>query len=372
MEPITLIGGGILASSLVGIPVMAVKNRHLRGEKTSDAVLSARRALDPAKYGLVPAGELDARYAGPDPEADAVREAALAGDWRTAAEWFAATGRDEWDLRWYRLGVLAYAAAEDDRWLRAWHAECPGDPAAALVYADMLVVLAGEARGAARARHTSAQQFEGFHRLLAEALPACREAARLAPDDPSPWVVQITIAMGLNASHQDFHALWAQITARDPHHFGAHMSALQYWCAKWQGSEEAMFGFVDQAAASAPRGSLLPALRLYAVIEQELADNTLRIYREPYTTAAVDATLRALAQAPPGHHRIPMVRHLLAQCLFMTRRYAEAVEQFYAIGRYIGGVPWTYSADPVKAFVHARTHSFLRWDKAGRPPAPRL
>jgi hypothetical protein len=96
------------------------------------------------------------------------------------------------------------------------------------------------------------------------------------------------------------------------------------------------------------------------------------VYNQPFVQPALDATLDAVDRTPGGHHRLPMVRHLLADTLFQTKRYAEAAEQFGAIGAYVGSVPWTYSADPVKSFVFARTNTFVSWEKAGRPaPEPR-
>ncbi|GLX54263.1 hypothetical protein Shyhy01_72120 [Streptomyces hygroscopicus subsp. hygroscopicus] len=365
---IDIAGAGALVYAAVTIPRNARKARALRAEAKAKAPVN----IDPAAYGLVPAAQLDKRTAGPDPEADAVTAAALAGDWRRAADYLAQAGRD-WDLRWYRLGILVHAAAEDDTWVKAWRAEYPDDPSAALVHADALVSLAGKVRGAKMAKHTTSEQFEGFHRLLAEALPACREAARMAPEDPCPWIAQITIALGLGWSHDDFRALWAEITARDPHHFGAHTSALQYWCAKWRGSHELMYAFAEQAAAAAPPGSLLPVLRLYALYEHAVREPEEPVYGRPFVDAAIDATLDAVDRVPAGHHRLPLVRHLLAKMLFQKKRYAEAVEQFRAVGGHIGSVPWTYSADPVKAFVYARTNTFVAWEKAGRPaPPPRV
>ncbi|MFF4311282.1 hypothetical protein [Streptomyces sp. NPDC001507] len=364
---IDIAGAGILVYALVTLPRNIRKGRALRAEAKAKAPVN----IDPAKYGLVPAAQLDSRSAGPDPEADAVAAAALAGDWRRAAAYLAGAGRD-WDLRWYRLGILVHAAAEDDAWLKAWRTEYPGDPSATLVHADALVVLAGKVRGANRAKNTTAEQFEGFHRLLAEALPACQEAAWTAPEDPCPWIAQITIALGLGWSHDDFRALWTEIVARDPHHFGAHMSALQYWCAKWRGSHELMYAFAGQAAAAAPQGSLLSVLPLYALMEHAVREPRSPVYNQPFVRTAVDATLDAVDRAPAGHHRLPTVRHLLADTLFQTKRYPEAVEQFRAVGGYVGSPPWSYSANPVKAFVFARTNTFVAWEKAGCPaPAPR-
>ncbi|SHM33937.1 hypothetical protein [Actinacidiphila paucisporea] len=362
---VDIAGACLLVYAAVTIPRNIRKGRAARAR--AKAALPIK--IDAAAYGLVPAAQVDAGRPAPDPQADAAVAAARAGDWRHPAAYLADAGYD-WDLRWYRTRHLADATEDDDGWLTAWRTESPGDPGAALVHAAALVSLAGRVRGTQSGSRTTAEQFAGFHRLLAEALPACQEAAYLSPYDPNPYVAQISIAYGLGWSHEDFRQLWAQITARDPHHFAAHSAALQFWCEKWCGSRELMFDFAEQAAASAPRGSLLPFIRIYAVLEQESRDPDYSIYQEPYVTAAVDATLDAVDLAPAGHHRLPAVRHLLANALFRTRRYAEAVEQFRAIGGYAGAVPWTYSRDPLKEFVHARTNTFIEWEKAGRPTAP--
>ncbi|MFI5866415.1 hypothetical protein [Streptomyces sp. NPDC051546] len=63
-------------------------------------------------------------------------------------------------------------------------------------------------------------------------------AAELNPDDPSPYVNEIFAALVLGCSDEAVQQIWKEIITRDPHHYGAHHAALQYWCAKWRGSEE--------------------------------------------------------------------------------------------------------------------------------------
>lgn len=56
------------------------------------------------------------------------------------------------------------------------------------------------------------------------------------PDGSSPYLTEIWGALGLGHSHEDMRRIRKEITARAPHHCGAHCAALQYRCAKRRGS----------------------------------------------------------------------------------------------------------------------------------------
>jgi hypothetical protein len=373
MDVLTTLGGG---TGVIVVAAVSAYRKSRRAQRATAAPAAPApagggRSIDPTDYGMVPGDQVDTSKAAADPEGEAVHAAALAGDWQQASAYLDAAGTD-WDLRWRRLGYLADAAAEDDTFVNTWKAARPNDPSATLVHADALVTLAGKLRGAKSAQNTTREQFDAFHRVLAESEAACRRAAELAPADPSPYISQLSIAMGLGWSHDRFQYLWAEIVSRAPFHFGAHRSALQYWCAKWRGSHELMHEFARQAAASAPPGDLLVALPLFAIFEQENRDKSEEIYRLPATTAAVDAAWRVVAKAPSGHHRLPEVRHVLANALECSGRYAEAVEQFQLIGAFCGAVPWTYYGNPLKVFGGSRARAVVGWEDAGRPPVPQL
>lgn len=166
------------------------------------------------KLGLLPAGRQNTEYAGPLP---AGWEAALSrvggGDWHAAAELLRGIGRD-WDRRSKAVGVLGKLAVEDDTWLLAWEAAHPDDPDAAVVRASSTITLAGQIRGAKRARHTTEEQFAGFHRMLHRSRDEIARAAALNPDDPTPYVTEISVALGLGYPHSEMDKLWTEITAR--------------------------------------------------------------------------------------------------------------------------------------------------------------
>ncbi|GLW74553.1 hypothetical protein Kpho02_68510 [Kitasatospora phosalacinea] len=323
---------------------------------------ATRPTIVPSEHGLVARAELvvdNGRLTGP--ELDAALAAATAGDWRPAAELFAAASGDR-DRRWGLVGRFGENAAEDDAWLRAWRAERPEDADAALITLDATIELAWKVRTSKRASDVTREQFDVFHKILGDAVEAAAEAVRLAdPQDPLPFVGQIPIAMGLSWPRERFRALWTEITDRDPHHWSAHVSALQYWCAKWsggRGDHTHLHAFADAAIAAAPAGSLLTVLKLQAYWEQFAYDKEYA-YDAPEVRAAADAVRADLAAADPANRRLTYVRGWLAYMDYRADRPAEAVEQFRALGTAVPD-PWaSYFNDPIGSFVGHRAGAVL-------------
>lgn len=337
------------------------------------AVSNGEVAKAAAELGLVPPEQLETEHVIPVvPEHAAARDAVRAGDWEAGAAFVADAGRDWWE-RTRRITWLADEAVKDDAWLQAWRAARPDDAAAAVVHANALVYLAWEIRGDKRASHTSQEQFASFHRVLAEAREAFPRAQELAGDDPSPFIGELALAMGLGFPHERVEELWAEIEKRDPYHLSAHTAALQYWCAKWRGSHELMHDFARRAAAKGRPGQLLTLLPLYAYFEEETHESDLEqqtFYGRPDVVAATDAALADVAAATqlmdPRDPRILQVRHLLAWMLFWQDRYVEAMEQYREVDGHIGCVPWNYSSDPRDRYVNTRDYTAAQYLKATR------
>ncbi|GAU67368.1 hypothetical protein SSP35_04_04560 [Streptomyces sp. NBRC 110611] len=303
---------------------------------------------------LLPPERQNADLAFPDPEAEAVSAALARGEWQPAAQALAAAGTD-WERRSYLVGIIANRAADDDTWLRAWQAAHPDDPDAAVVQADAKVSLAWEIRGGGWAKDTTAEQFAGFHRVLDEAREDFARAQALAlPGDPTPYLLQIPLYMGLGAPHEALHELWSEVTARAPYHYEAHWYALQYWLPKWRGSAELARDFTLRAATTAPLGNLLTMFPLLNWYEQNDDEAPEAAYGWPEMTGLIDAALADVAAARPDHPRLAEVRHLLAYCLTKAERHQEAMEQFRQVDGYVDAVPWRYYTNPAKIYCHFR------------------
>ncbi|MER6910441.1 hypothetical protein ABT354_02010 [Streptomyces sp. NPDC000594] len=309
--------------------------------------------------GFLPAERQNTDHSCPEPEAlTRAVTAAGTGDWRPTADLLAATGRDwEWRARYSER--LSGVAAKDDAWLLAWETERPDDPDAALIRARSTVRLAWNVRGGQRAQHTTGEQFEGFHRTLARSREENARAAALNPDDPTPFISEIWTALGLGYPQADMDRIWDEITARAPHHYEAHFSALQFWCEKWRGSKELAMEFAQRAAADAPLGSLIKVFPLIAHYEHDESDDA-EVERSPEMRALVDAALADAHAADPGHPRLAEVRHMLAYFLSLQDRDEAAVEQFRLVDGYVGALPWRYWPDGAERYCELRDETVLR------------
>ncbi|MDQ1048196.1 hypothetical protein QFZ76_006432 [Streptomyces sp. V4I2] len=292
-------------------------------------------AADPANYGFAQQEELDVRMPGPDQDlVDVLDLVQRTQDHRAAAQLLAGT-EAEGELRWQRVQAFAGAASLELRqrpggvsetpggqWLRVWRAEAPKDASGAAVHAEFLVQ---------QAWRTSTPGTDEFRIIMEEAKAAVGDAALLAPGDPIPYIVELSVARGLAYPQPEFEQLWLKILDRAPNHMGAHLAALHYWCEKWHGSREQAYGFAEAAAARAPRGSLLAAMPLFAVFEHLPEVNLVSgFYQSEVVTKAIHGALHAVHSARADDPMLAHVRHLLVFFLVRAERWAEAMSQLVA------------------------------------------
>ncbi|MGP3683373.1 hypothetical protein ACTVZO_01455 [Streptomyces sp. IBSNAI002] len=324
-------------------------------------------------YGLPPREVLDDRRPGPPPpahrahEVQAVADAAWQGDWKSAERYVRAAGED-WDERWSRLELLKEVARQDDAWLDAWRAAEPGNCDAATLHASIMVRRAWEIRGGAYAHEVPTSDMNRFRAMLPAAIEEARKAALLDPANPGPWVVMVTAARGAQYGHSQFKPLWEGLVARAPHHYEGHWQALQYWCAKWFGSNGKMMRFARQAVRKAPAGSPLAGIYLHALNELTARSATAALPVTPMARRLLKQVAAAFDQVAPDDERLPVLRHLLAHYMLRSMMYGPALEQFRQIGAWCGAEPWRKEGNPVVAFEAARGRA-VKLSRARPAPA---
>ncbi|MFJ4684395.1 hypothetical protein ACIQNG_02630 [Streptomyces sp. NPDC091377] len=331
-------------------------------------------AADPATYGFVRQEELDIRMPGPDQDLlDVLDVVQRSQDHRAASQLLAGTAA-EGETRWQRVQAFAGAASLElqqrpggvgespgGQWLRVWRAEQPKDAGGAAVQAEFLVQ---------QAWRTATPGTDEFRIIMEEARAACGEAALLAPGDPIPYIVQLSVARGLGYPREEFEQLWLKILDRAPNHMGAHLAALHYWCEKWHGSRALAYEFAEAAAARAPRGSLLAAMPLFAVFEHLPEVNLVAsFYQSEVVTKAVHGALHAVHSARADDPMLAHVRHLLVFFLVRSERWAEAMDQLVRVDGHVGALPWTLSQDPAAEFAVYRALAVAGYEANGGSPA---
>ncbi|NBM15053.1 hypothetical protein [Streptomyces sp. GC420] len=331
-------------------------------------------AADPANYGFVRQELLDVRLPGPDQDlVDVLELVQRTQDWRAASQLLAGTPK-EGELRWQRVQAFAGAAAVElaqqpgkgGLWLRNWRLESPKDPGGAAVHAEFLVQQAWRSSGGVGSQD---------HRIiLEEARTACGEAALLAPGDPVPYIIELAVGRGLGYGREDFEALWAKVAERAPHHMGAHLAALHYWCEKWHGSRELADVFARRAAGSAPTGTLLPALPLFSLYEN-MPDLIVgqSFYQGEAVSRALEGALHAVyAVSDRDNPVLAHVRHLLIFFLVRAERWAEALDQVKHVDGYVGALPWSTGAEPAAEYAVYRALAVAGYEANGGSPATLL
>ncbi|OIJ65121.1 hypothetical protein [Streptomyces mangrovisoli] len=331
-------------------------------------------AADPADYGFVREEDLDVRMPGPDQDLlDVLDLVQRTQDHRAATQLLAGTPA-EGEVRWQRVQAFAGAASLElqrrpggvsevpgGQWQRVWRAEQPKDPGGAAVHAEFLVQ---------QAWRTSTPGTDEFRIIMEEARDACGQAALLAPGDPVPYIVELSVARGLGYAQPEFEKLWLKILDRAPHHMGAHLAALHYWCEKWHGSRALAYEFAEAAAARAPQGSLLAAMPLFAVFEHLPEVNLVRgFYQSEVVTKAMHGALFAVHSARPDDPMLAHVRHLLVFFLVRAERWSEAMDQLIHVDGHVGALPWTLCGDPAAEFAVYRALAVAGYEANGGSPA---
>ncbi|MFF8609867.1 hypothetical protein ACF06X_28520 [Streptomyces sp. NPDC015346] len=327
-------------------------------------------------YGLAPREQLDPGRPGPPPapyrikERQAVADAAWEGDWRAAEAYVRAAGED-WDEHWSRIELLWQVAREDDAWLDAWRAAQPRNCDAATLHAKLMVHRAWEIRGGAYAHEVPKERMNRFRAMLPAAIEEARKAALLDPVNPGPWVVMITAARGAQYGHDQFQPLWEELVARAPHHYEGHWQTLQYWCAKWFGSDRRMMRFAREAVRKAPPGSPLAGIYLHALSELTGRSGASALSATPAAKGILKQVAASFDEVAPDDERLPALRHLLAHYMLRSRMYAAALDQFRLIGPWCGAEPWRKDGDPAAAFETARGTA-AKLSRAPSIPTPQV
>ncbi|WP_199831642.1 hypothetical protein [Streptomyces sp. ERV7] len=264
--------------------------------------------------------------------------------------------RTDFEVRAHRSLVLASEAADSDLAER-WLAEEPSAEAALLAARVAMV----------RALRMADAQDGRAGALVRIATAACGRAAKLLPQDPTPWVAQLALARyershdpapkGLLTAPPGPWLLFSHILRLDPWNREAHHRFLAFFFTRHGGSASARWDVASFLSHRAPLNSSLRLLPLVALVEDYdpaalLADST---WLQPQWTATALGIYQNWFPHTASYRFTPVLDlAYLAHALYMAKREFEAREVLTAMGPYASRMPWSAFGDPEERLTRAR------------------
>jgi hypothetical protein len=285
----------------------------------------------------------------------ALVEAADAGDWEAVKAALApfdlgreqevlgqlteVDGLEEWIVR----------AAEEDRndtELRA---------TALLISGARHVSWGWEARTSARAVDVSREQWQIFYERLRIAEEHLLEAAELRPDWVTPWRHLLTSGRGMSVDDSVKEARLAAGLRRDPLNLDLHLEWVSQLQPRWGGEPGQALEFAQKAFAGAPDGHRLGCVIAMAHIEDWVESDDRDCLQHP----RIRAELREAAERSILHHAYQRRLgwqgdyNMFAMALSLAGS-STASNVFRELEGAYTEWPWTFMADPQKAYARFR------------------
>ncbi|KUL45886.1 hypothetical protein [Streptomyces regalis] len=285
----------------------------------------------------------------------ALVEAADAGDWEAVKVALAPfdLGREQAVLG--QLAVLdgveewAVRAAEEDKGDKELRAT------ALLISGARHVNWGWEARTSARAVDVSREQWQTFYERLRIAEEHLLEAAELRPDWVTPWRHLLTSGRGMSVDDSVQEARLAAGLRRDPLNLDVHLEWVSHLQPRWGGEPGQALEFAQKAFAGAPDGHRLGCVIAMARIEEWVESDDRDCLQQP----RIRTELREAAERSILHHAYERRLgwqgdyNIFAMALSLAGS-SKASNVFRELDGVITEWPWTFMADPEKAYARFR------------------
>ncbi|MFG3249371.1 hypothetical protein [Streptomyces sp. NPDC048187] len=283
-------------------------------------------------------------------------EAAGAGDWdgvKAALTPFD-LGRDH-----QILGELADLDGVQD-WIGRAVAEDAEHRATALLISGARHVAWGwEARTTARAANVTREQWRVFRERLETAEEHLLRAAELRPDWITPWRRLLTSARGMSLGDDVKRARREAALRRDPLDLETHVEWVSQLQPRWGGRPGQAMTYARKVFTRAPEGHRLGCVVAMAHIEDWVESDSPSCLDLPYIQAELrDAAKHSILH--PAYERRPGWQQdfsVFAMALSLASEGVVAPRVFHELDGAYTPWPWTYMAQPEKAYARFRRHA---------------
>lgn len=297
----------------------------------------------------VPAALIDVTWG--DPVASAIRAALAAGDFAGAERQLAKAADAQTLDHW----IQACSDWEGrPAWLDAWVQQKPESALARLVRGAHGTHWAWQARSSRSADQVEAAAFAEFFKRLQLAEADLDEAQRLDPTSALPAAMMIRVLTGQQANDDHKRATFDQAISRAPTLVSAHRSMLSATCAKWGGSDEAMFAFARQHAVRSPAlRVLIPLAHIEAFLGIDDVEQRRAYARQPKVRAEVEEAFAAFRSCSDQTALRNGANAFAFQ--FVLAKDVKRSEQAFALtSGFVAQIPWMYIGDPLAMYTRMR------------------
>jgi hypothetical protein len=246
-------------------------------------------------------------------------------------------------------------------WMDAWVQARPDSGTGRLMWGAQATQWAWLARSSAPASDVEAERWKPFFERLEMAEEQLQHAAAMNPRDSAPWVGLTWSGLGRSITHAEATQRWMELAERNPATEMGAAARLSYLSAKWCGSHELMWEFINERVGQAGPGSPLWFLVPMGHIEHWLADrmsgdspvHASRYFSQPHVQDQVRAAYSNYLDSPqkgssPNEHRH---RELFACCFYLMGDRAMLKREVEKIGLGISRSPWGYLGSPLVAYA---------------------
>ena len=200
---------------------------------------------------------------------------------------------------------------------------------------DFYIDAAWEARGNGLAHTVTPEGWALFNERLAIAGSALEKAWELGPEEPEAPARMITVILGTTGDREEMEKWFARAMAANPNSYGTCQAKLNFLLPRWHGSEAEMIEFGRECIATQNWWGELPLIivDVYREIVNCGTHDPKELYTSPEVWRDIHSAYASFLEVYPDSDWAPRYRNRLAKLACRSEQWAEAAQQFEAIGQ---------------------------------------
>nr|WP_184979659.1 hypothetical protein [Sphaerisporangium rubeum] len=265
--------------------------------------------------------------------------------------------RGDHEVRALRVEALGRAAVGLTGGIEALLSRDRANPDLWLWLARVRIEEAWHVKPDVRARAVQADRLQMYQRAMESARTPLHTAARLAPDDPVPWICLLWMAIGLEWPRRERDEIYEEAMARAPRLYATAVARLVSLSPGWGGTTQEMLAFARASATRARTGDPMSALLPLAYFEYMSAERVSRSRLwdsfEVQRELTVAAGLWHDGRGGPPHPRAVEAHNAFGAAFYLADMRRPARGHLSRTAGRFSTLPWSHLGDPAKEYGKA-------------------